>query len=166
MTSQTQRPLPDNTQHPHATHSHALGGNRTRNPSKRAWADARLRLRLHWSQKRQNTTVKTDRRQVSRNQKHYCLCQRLHWNRYDWNVISPDCLAPTKFVPSRQSGQIPTAVRMGFWVSLQCSYKYGHACRIKCSHTCLRRTPTQRLFCCVVSVLATGIGSLSFQFKI
>jgi len=25
--------------------------------------------------------------------KHYCLCRRLHWNRYDCNVISPDCLA-------------------------------------------------------------------------
>ena len=29
---------------------------------------------------------------------HYCLCQRLQWNRSDWNVISPDCLAPTKWV--------------------------------------------------------------------
>jgi len=26
--------------------------------------------------------------------KTYCLCRRLHWNRYDCNVISPDCLAP------------------------------------------------------------------------
>jgi len=26
--------------------------------------------------------------------KTYCLCQWLHWNQYDWNVISPDCLAP------------------------------------------------------------------------
>jgi len=26
--------------------------------------------------------------------KTYCLCRRLHWNRYDRNVISPDCLAP------------------------------------------------------------------------
>ena len=39
------------------------------------------RLRLHWSQKRHNTTVRTDSRQGSINQKHYCLCQRLHWNR-------------------------------------------------------------------------------------
>ena len=26
--------------------------------------------------------------------KSYCLCRRLHRNRYDWNSISPDCLAP------------------------------------------------------------------------
>ena len=26
--------------------------------------------------------------------KTYCLCRRLNWNRYIWNVISPDCLAP------------------------------------------------------------------------
>ena len=28
----------------------------------------------------------------------FMLNQRLHWNRYDWNVISPDCLVPTKWV--------------------------------------------------------------------
>jgi len=53
----------------------------------------RLRLRLHWTQNRHNTTVWTDSRYGSRNKKHYCLCQWLHWNRYDWNVISSDCLA-------------------------------------------------------------------------
>jgi len=37
-----------------------------------------LRVRLHCSQNRHNTTVWTDSRQGSRNQKHYCLCQRLH----------------------------------------------------------------------------------------
>jgi hypothetical protein len=34
----------------------------------------RIRLRLHWSQNRHNTTVWTDSREGSRNQKHYCLC--------------------------------------------------------------------------------------------
>ena len=52
-----------------------------------------LRLRLHWSQKRHNTTVWIHSRQGSN-----CLCQRLHWNRSDWSVISPDCLASTKWV--------------------------------------------------------------------
>jgi len=46
----------------------------------------------------QNTTVWTDSRQGSRNQTHYCLCQRLHWNRSAWNVVSLDCLAETKWV--------------------------------------------------------------------
>jgi hypothetical protein len=54
---------------------------------------ARFRPRLHWSQNRHNTTVWTDSRLGSGNQKHYCLCQRLNWNRYDWNVICPDCQA-------------------------------------------------------------------------
>jgi len=43
--SPTQRPLPDNTQH---TDIHAPGGIRTRNPSKRAVADPRLRSRGYW----------------------------------------------------------------------------------------------------------------------
>ena len=34
-----------------------------------------------------------DRLHISKNQKHCCSCHRLHWNRYDWNVISPDCPA-------------------------------------------------------------------------
>ena len=44
----TQRPLPDNTQHSQQTDTHASGGIRTRNPSKRAAADPRLRPRGHW----------------------------------------------------------------------------------------------------------------------
>ena len=55
-------------------------------------------MQLHWSQKRHNTTVWTDSRQGSRNQTHYWLCQRLHWNRSDWSVISPDSLASKKWV--------------------------------------------------------------------
>ena len=39
----TQRPLPDNTQHSQQTDIHVPGGIRTRNPSKRAAADPRLR---------------------------------------------------------------------------------------------------------------------------
>jgi hypothetical protein len=89
---------PYNAQHLQETNIHAPGGIRTRNPSKRATADLSLRVWLHWSQKRHNTTVWTDPRQGSKNQTHYCLCQRLHWNRSDWNVISPDCLAPTQGV--------------------------------------------------------------------
>jgi len=74
-----------------------------------------IRIQLHWSQKWHNTTVRTDSRQGSRNQKHYCFCQRLHWNRYDWNVISPDCLVPTKWVCfKQQSGQTPASVCIGF----------------------------------------------------
>jgi len=40
-----QRPLPDNTQYLQETNSHDSGEIRTRNPSKRATADSRLRLR-------------------------------------------------------------------------------------------------------------------------
>jgi hypothetical protein len=48
MISSSQRPLPDNTQQAQQTEIHAPGGIRTRNPSKRAAADLRLRLRGHW----------------------------------------------------------------------------------------------------------------------
>jgi hypothetical protein len=44
----SQRPLPDNTQHSQETDIHALGGFRTRNPSKWAAADLRLRPCGHW----------------------------------------------------------------------------------------------------------------------
>jgi hypothetical protein len=44
----TQKPLPDNTQHSQQTDIHAPGGIRTRNPSKRAAVDPRLRPRGHW----------------------------------------------------------------------------------------------------------------------
>ena len=46
-----------------------------------------VRPRLHWSQNRHNKTVWTDARQGSGNQLLYCFCQRLHWNRSDWNVV-------------------------------------------------------------------------------
>jgi len=90
----------DNTQHSQKTNTQCSGGIQTHNPSKPVAADLRFRVRLHWSHKRHNTTVRTDSRQGSRYQKHYPLCQRLHWNRYDWNVISHECLAPTKGVCS------------------------------------------------------------------
>ena len=44
----SQRPLPDNTQQSQQTHIHAPGGIRTRDLSKRAAADLRLRPRSHW----------------------------------------------------------------------------------------------------------------------
>jgi hypothetical protein len=43
--SPSQRPLPNNTQHSQETNIYAPGGIRTRNPSKRATADPRLRPR-------------------------------------------------------------------------------------------------------------------------
>jgi len=59
----------------------------------------------------------------------------------------------SEFEPTVWSDTCCSAHRI--WeVSLQCSYKYGHACRIECSHTCLRCMPRQMLVCCVVSVLA------------
>jgi hypothetical protein len=45
--SPTQIPVPDNTQHSQQTDIHVPGGIRTRNPSKRAAADLRLRPRGH-----------------------------------------------------------------------------------------------------------------------
>ena len=44
----SQRPLPDNTQHPQQTDWHAPGGIRTHSLSRRAAADRRLRPRGHW----------------------------------------------------------------------------------------------------------------------
>jgi len=56
----------------------------------------------------------------------------------------------SEFASSRQSGQISAAVHVGF----DCSFEYGHACRINGSHTCLRCIPRQMLVFCVVSNLA------------
>ena len=46
--SQTQRPLPDNTQHLYETDVYAFVGIRTRNPSRRTTTDPRLRPCGHW----------------------------------------------------------------------------------------------------------------------
>ena len=48
--SQTQRPLPDKTQHSKDTDIHSPSGIRIRNSSKRAAVDPQLRLRGHWDQ--------------------------------------------------------------------------------------------------------------------
>jgi hypothetical protein len=46
--------------------------------------------------------------------KHITVCQRLHWNRYDWNVISQQqpnvWRQQSGVVSSRQSGHTPAAV--------------------------------------------------------
>jgi hypothetical protein len=55
--SPTQRPLPDNSQHSQETDTHAPGGIRTQNPSKRAPADPRLRSHGLWD--RPITTLAT-----------------------------------------------------------------------------------------------------------
>jgi len=47
--SSSQRPLSDNTQQSHQTDIYAPGGIRNQNPSKRAAADLRFRLRGHWT---------------------------------------------------------------------------------------------------------------------
>jgi hypothetical protein len=52
----------------------------------------------------------------------YCLCQRLHWNWYDWKVITPDCLAPTKWVCFKPTVWPDTCCRAHrIPVSLQCT---------------------------------------------
>jgi len=48
VTSASQRPLRDNTQHSQQTDIHAPGGIRTQNLSRRAAVDLRLRPRGHW----------------------------------------------------------------------------------------------------------------------
>ena len=48
VSSLTQRPLPDNTQHSQQTDIHVTGGNRIHNPRKRAAADPHLRPRGQW----------------------------------------------------------------------------------------------------------------------
>jgi hypothetical protein len=80
-----------------------------------------LRPRLRRNQNRHNTTVWTDSRQWStRNHPHYCLCQRIHWNRSDWHVVCQQLMnvwtQQSKFLSSRQSGQITAAVCMAFSV--------------------------------------------------
>ena len=46
--SQTQRPVPDRTQHPQERHIHTPGGIRTRISSKRTDVDPHLRPCGHW----------------------------------------------------------------------------------------------------------------------
>jgi len=46
-----------------------------------------LRLQLHWSQNWCSTSLWTDSRQGSKNQPHYCLWMRLHWNWSNWHVV-------------------------------------------------------------------------------
>jgi hypothetical protein len=46
--SPSHRPLPNNTQHPQQTPTHATDGIQTHNPSKRAAAGPRVRPRGHW----------------------------------------------------------------------------------------------------------------------
>ena len=80
-----------------------------------------LRPRLRRNQNRHNTTVWTDSRQWStRNQPHYCLCQRIHWNRSDWHVVCQQLMnvwtQQSKFLSSKQSGQITGAVCIAFSV--------------------------------------------------
>ena len=50
VSSSSQRPLPDNTQHSQQTNIHAPGGIRTYDLSRRAAVDLRLRPRGHWDQ--------------------------------------------------------------------------------------------------------------------
>ena len=50
--SSSQRSLPDNTRHSQQTNIHAPGGIRTRNPSKRAAAERRLRPCGHWDRRK------------------------------------------------------------------------------------------------------------------
>ena len=56
---QTQRPLPNNTRHSQETNIHVPGGIRTRSPSKRAAADARLRPRGLWDRQKHIMAVIT-----------------------------------------------------------------------------------------------------------
>ena len=55
MIGPSQRPVPDNTQHSQETDVYAPDGIRTRNPSKLAAADPRLRPRGHWALDLYNT---------------------------------------------------------------------------------------------------------------
>ena len=68
------------------------------------------------------------------------------------HMLSPPTVwrQQSEFVTSRQSGQIPVAVRIGF----ECRCNGQNGCRFKCSHAFLQCIPRQMLVCCVVSVLA------------
>jgi hypothetical protein len=67
-----QRPLPDNTQHSQETDIYTSSGIRTRNPSKRAAVDSRLRPLGHWDWRRE------------------CLNLKLLISYFLKNVLSPD----------------------------------------------------------------------------
>ena len=56
----SQRPLPDNTQQSQETGIHDPGRIRTRNPSKKAAADPRLRPRGHWDRPHKDTYPEQD----------------------------------------------------------------------------------------------------------
>jgi hypothetical protein len=64
-TSQTQRPLPDNTQHSQQTDIHVPGGIRTCNTSKQSAIDQRLRPRGHWD-RRSLIFVRSEDRSICR----------------------------------------------------------------------------------------------------
>ena len=50
-----------NTQHLQETNIHAFGGNRTRNPSKRAATGLRITLRAHWDRYNKNILIITEK---------------------------------------------------------------------------------------------------------
>jgi hypothetical protein len=78
----------------------------------------RLRPRLHRSLNQHNTTFWTYSKQGSRNLPHYCLCQRLQWNRPDWNVVSQQLPTVWRqqsgFVSTRRPGQTLAAICIGY----------------------------------------------------
>jgi hypothetical protein len=82
--------------------------------------------------------------------KNITVCQRLHWNRYDWNVISPDCLAHYK-------GSLFRADSLARYL-LQCAQVSNVVAMDKTvvglnvATRSLQCIPRQMLVCCVVSV--------------
>ena len=67
MIGPSQRPLPDNTQHPQQTNIHDSGGIRNRSQNKRKAANPRLRPRGHWD------------RLLIADSKHKCVVLNNHW---------------------------------------------------------------------------------------
>ena len=71
--------------------------------------------------------------------KNITVCQRYSETDTTGMLSSPTVWRQqSAFVSSRQSGLIPAAVLIGFECRCNAAERYGHACRIKCSHTCLR----------------------------
>jgi hypothetical protein len=113
-----------------------------------------LRLRLHWSQNRHNTTQQSgqtpDKEVEIKNITVYVSC---YTETDTTGMLSPPTVwrQQSEYVSSRQSGQMLAAVRVGF----ECRCNGQNVCQLKCSHTFLQCTPRQMLVCCVVSVLTS-----------
>ena len=111
---------------------------------------------LHWSKKQHNTTQQSGQTPDKEVEiKNITVYISGYTETDTTGMLSPPTVwrQQSEFVSSRQCGQYLLQCAQGSSV-VTMDKTYGHACRIKCNHTCLRCMPRQMLVCCVVSVLS------------